>query len=306
MVIPDLFSARQKREKGGTPDVFVYDKLPSPLRVQITYLISDAIGSTENELGNINAAGEVYISIYDILCRHLGRRHLVDSNFPADEQLTHFLQNEPNVGYCLDAIELSFRHIELLDRHHQRWVSKLEPAEAIADLNQRFLEHGVGYQYGSGKIIRIDSQFLHAEVVKPTLALLRDKRYQGANDEFLKAHEDYRKGDVKDCLGNSLKALESTLKTICKSREWPYTETDAAKALLDICFRNNLVPTFWASHFSSLRSTLESSVPTVRNKLGGHGQGPEVVTVPPHYAAYALHMTGSAIQFLVDAEKALS
>jgi hypothetical protein len=62
--------------------------------------------------------------------------------------------------------------------------TRLEPSDAIADLNHRLLEHGVGYQYVSGKIIRIDSQFLHAEVVKPALALLQDKRYHGANDEF--------------------------------------------------------------------------------------------------------------------------
>lgn len=183
--------------------------------------------------------------------------------------------------------------------------TKLKPSEAIADLNHRFLEHGVGYQYVSGKIIRIDSQFLHAEVIKPALALLQDKRYQGANDEFLKAHDHYRKGEVKECLANCLKALESTLKAICKIRGWVFQPTDAAKTLLDICFKNDLVPAFLQSHYAALRSTLESGVPPVRNKLGGHGQGPQVITVPPHYAAYALHMTGSAIQFLIESEKNL-
>jgi len=46
-------------------------------------------------------------------------------------------------------------------------------------------------------------------------------------------------------------------------------------------------------------------VPTLRNTMGGHGQGPKVVTVPPYFAAYALHMTGTTIQFLIEAEKAL-
>jgi hypothetical protein len=46
---------------------------------------------------------------------------------------------------------------------------------------------------------------------------------------------------------------------------------------------------------------LESSVPTVRNRLGGHGQGTEVVKVPSHVVAYALHMTASTIVFLADA-----
>jgi hypothetical protein len=54
----------------------------------------------------------------------------------------------------------------------------------------------------------------------------------------------------------------------------------------------------------ALRSTLESGVPTARNKLGGHGQGTEVVEVPEHIVSYALHLTASAIVFLAEAEKA--
>ena len=196
-------------------------------------------------------------------------------------------------GFCRD------------DYYRQACGCRLKPDEAIEDLNSRFLQHGIGYRYESGRIMRIDSEYLHAEVIKPTLALLQDHCYKGANDEFLKAHEHYRKGEIKDCLTNSLKALESTLKTICTIRKWPYNPTDTAKPLLDVCFTNGLFPPYLQSHYSSLRSMLESGVPTVRNKTSGHGQGPEVVPVPPHYAAYGLHMTGSAIQFLIEAEKNL-
>jgi hypothetical protein len=306
MAIPDLFSARQKKERGETPDVYVYDKLPQPLRVQINYILRDTIGpATESQCGYATAVAKIYESVNDDLLRHLGRLTLVSGGGYADEQLANFLLSEANVEYCLDAIELSCRRIEKLDPQHLYQLSDLKPAQAISDLNHRFLEHGIGYQYVSGKIIRIDSQFLHHQVVKPTLTLLQDKRYKGANDEFLKAHEHYRKREAKDCLVYCLKAMESTLKTICKIRAWAFQPTDTAKTLLDVCFNNGLIPPFLQSHYSALKSTLESGVPTVRNKLGGHGQGTQVVTVPPHYAAYALHMTGSAIQFLIEAENAL-
>jgi hypothetical protein len=304
MAILDLFSTRQKRQRGGAPDVFVYDQLPDALRIQIIYILSDAIGAPLVHTYATPAA-EVYQDIVNNLRRHFGRVTLADGAF-AHDQLANFLRLEPDVGRCLDAIELACRVIGKFDAMYEHSVyAKLKPDEAIADLNHRFLEHGVGYQYLSGKIIKTDSQFLHAEVIKPALALLQDKRYQGANDEFLKAHEHYRKGEVKECLVNCLKALESTLKVICKIRGWVFQPTDTAKALLDICFKNDLVPAFLQSHYSALKSTLESGVPTVRNKLGGHGQGTQVVTVLPHYAAYALHMTGSAIQFLIEAEKNL-
>ena len=60
-----------------------------------------------------------------------------------------------------------------------------------------------------------------------------------------------------------------------------------------------------ASHFSGLRSVLESGLPTVRNKQGGHGQGENPVVIPSYLAAYALHLAASNIVMLLEAHKAL-
>src|ERR1019366_1526163 len=95
------------------------------------------------------------------------------------------------------------------------WQSRVSQAafdSAVTELNARFREHGIGYQYESGEIIRVDSQLIHSEVVKPALTLLTAPEYEGANAEFLKAFEHYRKGDTKECLNECLKAFESTMK----------------------------------------------------------------------------------------------
>ena len=55
------------------------------------------------------------------------------------------------------------------------------------------------------------------------------------------------------------------------------------------------------SHFTALRSTLEAGVPTVRNRMSGHGQGTEEVMVPESVAAYALHLTASNVLLLTRA-----
>lgn len=277
--------------------------------MQIVHTFRDAIGSPYAEYSN---ARSVYANVVGNLCREYGVFQLAQGAEP-EEVLANFVINEENVERVLDAIEVFF-HV-LLSAYRQRSGSgasygilervRLSYAEAISELNTRFLEAGVGYQYFSGEIIRKDSEFLHAEVIKPALALLQGSAYRGANDEFLKAHEHYRKGDAKGCLVECLKSLESTLKTICKRRQWVFNPTDTAKTLLETCFNNGLIPQFLQSHYSALRNTLESGVPTIRNKLGGHGQGTGIVEVPQHFAAYMLHMTGSAICFLVEAEKAL-
>ena len=203
-----------------------------------------------------------------------------------------FFLKEENFEKALDALELSFRYIDCDD--------------AIKELNRRFKEHGVGYQFTNGQIVRIDSEFAHTEIVKPALRLLGQKQYAGAQQEFLKAHEHYRKGNAKESLNECLKAFESIMKTICDKRRWNYSKNATSKPLIQVCFDNGLIPSFWQSHYSSLRNLLESSVPTGRNKLSGHGQGTTPEAVPDHLVAYMLNMTASAIVFLAEADEKTS
>ena len=90
-------------------------------------------------------------------------------------------------------------------------------------------EHGVGFESTSGDIIRIDSQLIRSEIVKPALSLLAGKQFKGANDEFMKTHEHYRHGCHKECLADCLKAFESTMKSICAIKGWPYGPADTQK-----------------------------------------------------------------------------
>jgi hypothetical protein len=193
----------------------------------------------------------------------------------------------------------------LRDQRHALYNRGTEVDDAIGELNIRFREHGIGYEYASGQINRIDSKLIHAEVVKPALALLRQPKFKGANDEFLSAHLHYREGRYDECLVECCKALESTLKIICKERGWKFDSSDPVKKLLAVVIENGLVPRFSETHLAALRTTLESGVPTVRNKLGGHGQGAEIRAVPSLIASYALHLTATNIVFLVESEAEL-
>ena len=133
---------------------------------------------------------------------------------------------------------------------------------------------------------------------------LSDPIYEGANEEFLKAHEHYRNGRYKECLIDCLKAFESCLKTICKKRQWHYdSEKDAAYKLIQTVLNNGLIPAFMKSHFSGLKSALESGLLPLRNRKASHGQGSEQVVVLEYEAAYALHLTASNIVLLVKADE---
>lgn len=312
MKIIDLFSKRQAKLRGEVPDVFVYDKLPQELRVQIIHILRDSLGN-ENDINRhgIMVAG-AYEFIVDALCREYGLFKLPSAKDYGERvyisELFNFIVNEKNVERVLDAVELACR---VIDVHSRKWEYRHsqsadeEATAALDELNVRFQHHGFGYRFEAGDIIRIDSELVHAEIVKPALALLHAARYKGAEAEFHQAFEHYRHGRMKEALTDCLKALESTMKSISAVRKWKHDPGATAKPLLDLMFEKQLIPTFWSQHFSALRAMLESGVPTARNRLGGHGQGSAVVDVPPHYVAFALHQTAAAIVFLANAEAEL-
>jgi AbiJ N-terminal domain 4 len=312
VAIIDLFSKRQKRLRGEVADVYIYDKIPDPLRVQIIHIWEDTLGNQAEEERGYNGVRGAYEFIVESLCREYGLFKLSDvggyRNREHRMELFQFLLQEQQAEKVLDVVELSFRFIDYKTRDYYylcRPDASKFADDAISELNTRFREHGIGFQYVDGEIIRVDSELIHAEVVKPALALLHAKEFDGAQAEFLKAHEHYRHGNGKEALAECLKSLESVMKVICAKRKWKHAPQATSSTLIQVCFDNGLIPPFWQSHFSALRSLLESGVPTARNRLGGHGQGGTVVEVPACLVAYVLHMTAASIVFLVEAEQHL-
>ena len=181
----------------------------------------------------------------------------------------------------------------------------LTPDRAIENLNLRFREHNIGYQYLDGLVIRMDSKFAHEEIVKPALSLLNGAGFDGPAEEFLKAFEHRSHGRNKEAINEALKAFESTIKAICLARNWPVPSTLTASGLIAVVFERDLIPPELSAQFGSLRGLLESGIPTIRNRTSGHGQGAVPVDVPAHLVAYALHLAASNIIFLVEAHKAL-
>lgn len=91
------------------------------------------------------------------------------------------------------------------------------------------------------------------------------------------------------------------MKIICKEKGWNYDqEKDTASKLIAICFGNGLFPEYMTQQFTSLRSMLESGIPPIRNRNGGHGQGDIIKTVSDSLARYTINLTGCTIIFLIE------
>ncbi|MFQ6547709.1 STM4504/CBY_0614 family protein [Aestuariibius sp. 2305UL40-4] len=298
----DLFSKRVRAENVQDNDVYIYDLIPEKLRVQIVHILDDGLGDDRDYRDHYTPGDTegIYKAIAKLLRREYGvfrlSGRLNDKEDFRAEVLTFFM-SEGDFLRVLDVIEICFRMIEKVTNE---WSGKFKGRAAllVSELNQRMRENNVGYQYVSGAIVKLDTEFTHKEIIKPSLNFLSGQRFLTARDEFISAHQKYRSGEHRECLVDCVRSLESTLKIILSSRGVSDTETMSSSQLVKTAFEKNIVPKYLESQFTSLRTLLMSGSPTIRNKIGAHGQGEKPISVPESISSYALNLTGSTILFL--------
>ena len=306
----DIFAKRKRStENPEKPVIFTRNHLPVEFRIQVVWILKDTIGIPRQELGaslGERRAFQFWQQARDTMATEIGRFVLISPNVPPIEDCITFILKAQDVDTVLSLIEICFCFLERLPALPPFRSETVD--EAIDDLNHRFLEHSIGYQYQSGRIISVESQYLHQEVVEPAITLLHDANFSGPLEEFLEAHAHYRKGEIKEAITDAGNAFESTMKAICEARGWNHDESKSvASTLIGILFDNQLIPREMQSHFAALRSTLESGVPTVRNSggRGAHGQGTTPVEVPNYIAAYCLNLTASNIVLMMEAHNSM-
>lgn len=307
MGIVDLFSKRQKRQaEAGQPEIYLYDVVPAPLRVQIAQICLDA-------LGEIRPYAERQIAwwkeIHDILARERGVFSLGNLEYASHDRVcVNWMLQAVDVSDVLDFVELSFRYIEKVvaagpDHALDYLGVRITCDDAVTELNERFQEHKVGYQYESGCIIRVDSHFVHAEIVKPLLLLVSSSEYTKVDKDFRAAHDHFRNKNYKDSIVASGRAFESAMKAICSKHKWPISDGDRAADLIKKLRERHLFPEFLGPGLDTFIAMLKTGLPNVRNSLGAHGELPHTESVSAHFATYALHMTATNIVFLINAER---
>jgi len=234
MPVYDTYSKRIKRRSGRDKDVYQYDRIPKEFRVQVVHILLDIFGE-----GDTPSSHGMYSQIERIICREYGLMELPSSgnySTTANDVIKYFVEFV-DTNHAIDIIEISFNLIYAGISNYQineKFTRKIKPEEAIAELNIRFFENGLGYQFESGIIVRVDKKYIHSEIIKPALSLLTDEIYEGANAEFLSALENFKKRNYKDCINDCLKSFESTMKIICAQNNWEYIDSDTAKKHLEI------------------------------------------------------------------------
>jgi AbiJ N-terminal domain 4 len=301
-VVDLLYHERElRRLKGDAPDVLKYDALPQPLRVQIIRNWRAAFGqwTDDYEPGDpafFNTPNPNWMAVEHVMCDTLGLFKLGDGQNAQSNVEEFFLKAD--VPMALSLVEVAFRIMS--ESHSVRRPRQ----ESIDEVNERFRRHAVGYEFVDTQVIRVDAAFVHAEITKPALVLLAQPGFQGAEAEFRQAHLHYLEGRYKEAMNEALKAFESAMKCVAAARKIPVDRKATAKTLIDLMISNSVLPDSMGSHLAGLRSALESGLPAQRNQKSGHGQGAQVLEIPRHVAAHALHLAAANIVLVLESHLA--
>ena len=327
-MVLDLYSKRKKRaEMAGKTEPYKYDIMPKSFRIQVIHIWEEVFDKIYGKYDryqyslqksarmtsviNMQEAGwygnvkeKFWWYIYDGLAKEYGKPQ---TNNPFEDLKAFFLDESTHIDNLLDVIEHTFSFISqnanMINNNIDFTQKKNIINNAIQELNTRFEENSLGYELNNFQIIEKNSKFVHKEIVKRSLELLHEVGFTGASNEFLNGHSHYRKGEYKEAINYALKSFESTMKTICEKKGWDYKKAYGASQLIDIMFEKELIPNFMRSHFNNLVQTLKDGLPTVRNKVSGHGQGEAITNVPCSLAQYALNLAATNIVFLVESYK---
>ena len=289
----ELYSRRMKRQLQDQPEIYEYDSFSDEFRVQVYFILKDYISDTKA----FSMIRDFFDTVYNMLLREFGTKTLAGNYVDEEGDFERFIET-CTTEELLDLIDLSFNII--YENTNFIFSPIQEQADrSIEELNNRFRQHNIGYEFIQGQIVRKDNMYLHQEVIKPALKLLTDNNFSGAENEFLQAFDHRRKGENKEAILYALKSFESTMKTICDRMKYSYKSKPTAKDLVATLEENSFYPSYMSTHIASIRTALESGVPTLRNNLAGHGQGEHIVDVTDEFTEYALSLAASNMVFLM-------
>lgn len=306
------YSVRKRnRERQGQPVIYRHDELPQPLLAQIVQILDRVIGTSTEFLEVTGTLSEVSFSpfttwkaISQVVAYEAGV--LYDGKTPSNHRpwfVKYLRQPSLSIDAQLDAIEIAFRVVEqpheFSDWYREEYSVSLDPDQAIRELNRRFRMHDIGFQFAGGQIIQSDSEFMHSQVVEPTIMLLQYKGFERPEAEFMEAYQHYRRGELHEAIVDAGKALESVLKIALERHGVILAGNENASVLIPKV-TDKILPPHLRTQLQSLVKIMET-VPSLRNKPGvAHGAGSRDADTLDSIAGYALNVTAATILFVVE------
>ena len=196
MAVFNMFSKRQRRAN-QEPDIFPY-AIPHELRIQLLRALDDARERIyDRTIPSYRILGTEGDDIFAKACTVLRRKLAWGGWSMSANEFAQWPTQKPeacamslpfssrivNPNRSYDSVEIVMHFIKQAEQNGL--LDDECNARTVADeINTRFLEHRVGFQYEAGQIIVQSNKVLHDDAVKPALLLLADPAFEGANEEY--------------------------------------------------------------------------------------------------------------------------
>jgi len=186
--------------------------------------------------------------------------------------------------FVFDAIELA-----------GRWMDVAEKEAFRKKVNQIFELHDCPWRLSDGEFFKLDGDFVGARVASTAHDGLTANRFVGAAEEYAKARQYLGSSEVREAIYFAGHSFESVMKVILDGLEHANADK-LIKELLGRGYFDDLPESVRAGFADQVLKAL----PFLRNKLGGHGQGAAVVSIPPVYGRLAIELAGVFHNFLIS------
>jgi len=203
---------------------------------------------------------------------------------PADSQAVDF-GNMLVLGEtqaCFDALECFCAWV-----HHIS--DRLPRVQRI--INETLRDFGLPWRMAEGLVFQVDNDFLEDEVLAEVAPLLGLAEFEGAKEEFTRARDHLTEGNVRDAIFYAHASVESAYKAALGGSS--KVGADLPQAYANAGLLQGLSKEIGQSVQKALMPTA-----TLRNQLGGHGQGEKVLDVPHEYGELAVGLAAVINTFI--------
>lgn len=182
-----------------------------------------------------------------------------------------------------DFIELAMWQMNQQDREKCR-----------VKINQIFDLHDCAWRIADGEFFKLDADFMGARLAAGAHDALAANRFVGAADEYAKARQELGSGDVKDGIIHASKSFESVMKVMTGLQH--ANADQLIKGMLSQGYFDDLPEDVRSGFAEQVMKTL----PFLRNKLAGHGQGAVIIDVPVVYGELAMQLAAAFHNLLIS------
>lgn len=171
------------------------------------------------------------------------------------------------------------------------WVGDDRMVHMQRHLNDVFRDYACQWRMSEGQAFLVDNEFIEDQILAEAGPLMALAGFEGARDEFQKARNALTDGSSRDAIFYAGVSVESTYKAALGNSTKVGIELAQAYANADLL---DGLPK------STAQAIQKALMPTavLRNQLGGHGHGAEILNVPVEYAELAVNFAAAINAFV--------